>query len=94
MPPRVSICTVTYNAAGDLREYFAALFALTHRPLDVVIADCASSDDSVAIAREFGGGPLPVRVLAPRPATGICELCRKYAAFCGSNPMAASLGGC
>jgi GT2 family glycosyltransferase len=64
MPPRVSICTVTYNAAGDLREYFAALFALTHRPLDVIIADCASSDDSVAIAREFGGGPLPVRVLA------------------------------
>src|SRR5258705_438138 len=64
MPPRVSICTVTFNAAADLREYFAALFALTHRPLDVVIADCASSDDSVAIAREFGGGPLPVRVLA------------------------------
>ncbi len=64
MPPRVSICTVTHNAASDLREYFTALFALDHRPLDVVIADCASSDDSVAIAREFGGGPLPVRVLA------------------------------
>lgn len=62
--PRVSICTVTYNAASDLPEYFTSLFALTHRPLDVVIADCASSDDSVAIAREFGGGPLPVRVLA------------------------------
>src|SRR5689334_13088742 len=64
MPPRVSICTVTYNAAADLPEYFEALFALTHRPLEVVIADCASSDDSVAIAREFGGGPLAVRVLA------------------------------
>jgi len=64
MPPRVSICTVTFNAAADLPAYFAALFALTHRPLDVAIADCASTDDSVAIAREFGGGPLSVRVVA------------------------------
>ncbi len=64
MSSRVSICTVTHNDVADLPDYFAALFAIRHRPIEVVIADCASSDDSVAVAREFSGGPLPVRVLA------------------------------
>lgn len=64
MPTRVAVCTVTHNAATDLPGYFSALLGVRHRPLEVVIVDCASSDDSVAIAREFGGGPLPVRVLA------------------------------
>lgn len=64
MQERVTICTVTFNAAADLPDYFAAVLALSHRPIEVVIADCASSDDSVAVAREFGGGTIPVRVLA------------------------------
>ncbi|MEO8503120.1 MAG: glycosyltransferase [Acidobacteriota bacterium] len=64
MLPRVSICTVTHNAVADLPDYFAALLSLTHRPIDVIIADCASTDASVEVAREFSGGPLSVHVLA------------------------------
>ena len=76
-----------------------ALFAM--RKLKAVMAEAGEGGTG---AKSVTGGDargwhrpwpsLPVRVLARRPATGICELCRKYAAFCGSNPMAACLGGC
>lgn len=49
---RVAICIVTYNAAADLTGCLAAVAALTHRPLEVVIVDCASHDESVKLAHE------------------------------------------
>lgn len=64
MSPRVAIATVTHNAAVDLPAYFAALARLEHRPLEVVIADCGSGDESVALARQLAEScPLPVTLL-------------------------------
>ncbi|MEM6453803.1 MAG: glycosyltransferase, partial [Acidobacteriota bacterium] len=64
--PRVGVCLVTHNDADDLPDCFAAVRALRHRPLDVVVADCASGDDSVARARAFAAamaGAEDVRVI-------------------------------
>jgi GT2 family glycosyltransferase len=54
---------VTHNSASDLPGCLAALAATTHRPLEVVIVDCASEDDSVATARRAAPPGLPVRVV-------------------------------
>lgn len=61
--PAVAVCIVTHNSASDLPACFAALAATTHRPLEVVVVDCASDDDSVATARRSAPAGLPVRIV-------------------------------
>lgn len=58
-PSPVAICLVTYDSADDLDGCFAAIAAQDHRPLEVVVVDCASADDSVGAARR---GELPVEI--------------------------------
>ncbi len=53
---RVAIAMVTHNDAADLAGCFSAIaaIAIRHpRPLDLVVVDCASADDSVATARRL-----------------------------------------
>jgi GT2 family glycosyltransferase len=50
---KVAIAMVTHNSAPDLPACFKAILALHHRPLQVVIVDCASSDRSREIADAF-----------------------------------------
>lgn len=52
--PRLAVCIVTHDDAADLPECLAAVAALATRPLEVVVVDCASGDDSVAVARAHG----------------------------------------
>jgi len=65
-PAAVTVCIVTHDDAGDLAGCFDAVAALRHRPLDVVLVDCASGDGTVAEARrlaprlEGAGVPLTV----------------------------------
>lgn len=51
--PLVSICIPTYNSASYLRESLDSVAAQTYRPIEVIISDNASIDDTVAIAREY-----------------------------------------
>ena len=53
MSAPVDVCIVTFNSAVDLAGCLDAVEALAHRPLQISIVDCASSDDSLAIARRF-----------------------------------------
>ncbi len=48
----VTVCIVTYDSAPDLPACLAAVAAQDHRPLELVIVDCASSDDSLDVARK------------------------------------------
>ncbi len=45
----VAVCTVTHNAAADLPAYLEVLNRLSHRPLEVIVVDCASSDETAEI---------------------------------------------
>ncbi|HVR96980.1 MAG TPA: glycosyltransferase [Thermoanaerobaculia bacterium] len=47
----VALCIVTYNSAADLPGCFEAIAAVGHRPLEVVVVDCASRDDSLEVTR-------------------------------------------
>jgi len=56
----VAICIVTHDSAADLPGCFESIAALDHRPLEVVVVDCASRDGSLETARAHapaGGSP-------------------------------------
>jgi GT2 family glycosyltransferase len=64
----VAICIVTHHDAADVPACFAALARLAHRPVEVVVADCASGDETLAVVEREGerlrGAGIPLRVLA------------------------------
>ena len=64
----VSVCIVTFNSSDDLPDCFESIAQLEHRPLEVVVVDCASADGSADVAIESGrraeSAGIPVRVIA------------------------------
>lgn len=55
MLPKVSVAMATYNGARFLAEQLASLAAQTHLPFELVICDDGSSDETLAILRQFAG---------------------------------------
>lgn len=66
-PPLVSILVPCHNAAPWLRDTLESALAQTWRPLEVVVVDDGSTDESAAILREFDAPELTV---LHRPARG------------------------
>ncbi len=62
--PLVSICVVSHNSARDLPGCLASIDRLAYRPLEILLVDCASADQSVDIARESMPQDLPHQVIA------------------------------
>lgn len=52
--PTVSVVIPVYNAAKTLRLCLSSVHDQTHPPVEVVVVDDGSTDDSRAIAAEFG----------------------------------------
>jgi GT2 family glycosyltransferase len=50
-PPRVSIVTVTFDAAAFVGPFLEALARLTYPDLEIVVVDNASRDETVALVR-------------------------------------------
>jgi len=53
--PLVSIIIVSYNRADDLRLSLEAVFASSHRNLEVIVVDNASADSAPDVAASFPG---------------------------------------
>lgn len=51
--PLVSICIPTYNSAETIREMVESVLAQSYRNLQILIADNASTDDTLEIARSL-----------------------------------------
>ena len=58
MPPLVSILIPCYNAGPYLRETLESVLAQTYAPVEILVIDDSSTDDSPEVARSVGG---PVR---------------------------------
>jgi glycosyltransferase involved in cell wall biosynthesis len=54
-PPKVSIVIPAYNGGRYLAAALMSAVAQTYRKKEIILVDDASSDDTVAIAREFPG---------------------------------------
>ena len=63
--PRLAVCIVTHDDAGDLPACLASVTALGTRPLEVVLVDCASRDGTVAVAEDLAPPPDVRYELAP-----------------------------
>jgi GT2 family glycosyltransferase len=59
----VAVCIVTHNSAPDLPGCLAAVARMAHRPLEVVVVDCASADGSVETARRHAPAGIPFQAL-------------------------------
>jgi len=59
----VSIAMATYNGAKFIGEQLASLAAQSVKPLELIVCDDRSSDDTVAIVRRFAvTAPFPVKI--------------------------------
>ena len=56
--PLVSIVIASYNYGSFLAEAIESALRQTHEPVEVVVVDDGSSDDSVEVARRY-----PIRVI-------------------------------
>lgn len=59
MSEAVAVAIVAYNAAGDLPDCLAAIARQTYRPLELVLIDNASLDDSLEVAARSAPPGLP-----------------------------------
>jgi len=58
--PTVSIITPCYNGATFLRTTLQSALAQSHAPLEIIVVDDGSTDESASMAESFG---FPVRVI-------------------------------
>lgn len=59
----VAVCIVTHDAAADLPTCLGAVAALTHRPLEIAVADSGSGDGSLAVARAQAPAGIPLETV-------------------------------
>ena len=62
-PTLVTTIIPVYNRAGMLRDAVASVLAQTYRPVEIVIVDDGSSDDTVRVAEELAREHEEVRVV-------------------------------
>jgi GT2 family glycosyltransferase len=62
--PAVAICIVTHDCAADLPGCMDSIAAQTYRPLEIVVADCASRDGSLEAASAHAPTGVPFQAVA------------------------------
>lgn len=79
-PPLVSVVVPNYNAGPALRSCLTAAQSQTYAPLEILLIDDCSTDDSVAVAEELG-----VRVVSTGTNSGVAVARNTGAAHAGGE---------
>ena len=64
MKPLVSVIVPMYNAAPFVGEALESIVASTYRPIEVIVVDDGSTDDSLRVAQAFARAHQEVQVLS------------------------------
>ena len=72
MAPSVSIIIPAYNASATLEETLRSASACTYHPLEIIVIDDGSTDNTLEIARRHAGQDSRVRVLH-QENSGVCR---------------------
>ena len=56
LEPRISVVIASYNGAQHIRDQLASITRQTHPPLEIIVSDDGSDDETVVRAREFASG--------------------------------------
>ncbi|MDF1584653.1 MAG: glycosyltransferase [Methyloprofundus sp.] len=69
--PLVSICIPTFNGEKFIDEAMQSAIAQTYRPLEIIVSDDASSDETLSIIKSFiSKTEIPIKIFHHKP-TGI-----------------------
>jgi glycosyltransferase involved in cell wall biosynthesis len=92
--PLLSIVMPSYNQGRFLPEALDSIFSQSYRPLEVIVVDGASSDDSCAILAEYAGRHPELRWISERdqgPADavnkGLAMMRGELAGICSSDDL-------
>jgi len=67
--PLVSICVPTYNGEQYLAEALRSALAQTYRPLEIILSDDHSHDNSLMLAAEvLSSGDIPFQIVSHHPS--------------------------
>jgi glycosyltransferase involved in cell wall biosynthesis len=85
----ISVALATYNGSRFIREQLKTLAAQTVFPLELVVTDDASTDDTVEIVRRFAeSAPFPVRLEVNSENLGYKRNFLKCAELCAGDFIA------
>lgn len=70
MNPLVSVIIPLYNAAPFIVETLDSVVASTYRPIEIIVVNDGSTDDSLRVAQAFSGEHKEVKVLS-QPNSGV-----------------------
>lgn len=86
---KISIAMATFNGERFLREQLASLAAQTRLPDELVVSDDGSSDETLAIVREFADtAPFPVSIHQNKKNLGYADNFLKAASACRGDWIA------
>src|SRR5690348_8623089 len=79
---KISVITVCYNAAHLLRKTIESVLEQDYEPLEYIIVDGASEDDSKSVFESYGDG---IDLVVSEPDSGIYDAMNKGIALSGGE---------
>jgi len=85
----ISIAMATYNGEKHLREQLASIASQTYLPLELVVCDDGSTDETLSILHEFSTvAPFECRIFRNEKTLGFAENFLRSASHCKGNWIA------
>jgi GT2 family glycosyltransferase len=83
MGPKVSLIIVNWNGKAFISKCFGSLLRQQYKNIEIIIVDCASTDNSIGFLKKKYGNDKRVKIVSlktdPGPPAAVNMACRQYA---------------